>query len=86
VCVCDSLAFADMKLFISCVFLDIIILLGLEFSLYHFLKTGFVDRYCLNLNLSCNILFSISMAIESFAGYSSLGWHLWFFRGYTISF
>ena len=39
-------------------------------------KAGLVDRYCLNLVLSWNILFSPSMLIESFAGYSSLGWHL----------
>jgi hypothetical protein len=35
-----------------------------------------VERYCLNLVLSWNIMVSISMGIESFAGYSSLGWHL----------
>ena len=35
-----------------------------------------VDRYCLNLVLSWNILCSPSMLIENFAGYSSLGWHL----------
>ena len=33
--------------------------------------------YCENLALSLNILFSPSIVIESFAGYSSLGWHLW---------
>jgi hypothetical protein len=35
-----------------------------------------VERYCLNLVLSCNILVSPFMMIESFAGYSILGWHL----------
>jgi hypothetical protein len=35
-----------------------------------------VERYCINLVLSWNILFSLSMVIESFAGYSSLGCHL----------
>ena len=30
----------------------------------------------MNLVLSWNTLFSPSMVIESFAGYSSLGWHL----------
>jgi hypothetical protein len=35
-----------------------------------------VERYCVNLFLSWNILVSPSMVIESFAGYSSLGWHL----------
>ena len=34
-------------------------------------------RYWLNLFLSCNILFCPSMVIESFAGYSNLGWHPW---------
>ena len=38
--------------------------------------SGFLERYCLNLVLSWNTLVSPSMAIESFAGYSSLGWHL----------
>ena len=31
--------------------------------------------YCLNLVLSCNILFSLCIVIESFTGYSSLGWY-----------
>jgi hypothetical protein len=35
-----------------------------------------VERYCASLVLSWNILVSPSMVIESFAGYSSLGWHL----------
>ena len=35
-----------------------------------------VERYCVNLLLSWNILISASMVIESFARYSSLGWHL----------
>jgi hypothetical protein len=35
-----------------------------------------VERHCVNLVLSWNILFYLSMVIESFAGYSSLGWHL----------
>ena len=39
-------------------------------------RAGFVDRYWVNLVLSWNILVSPSMVIESFAGYSSFGWHL----------
>ena len=35
-----------------------------------------MERYCVNLVLSWDILFSPSTVIESFAGYSSLGWHL----------
>jgi hypothetical protein len=35
-----------------------------------------VERYYVNLVLSWNILVSSSMLIESFAGYSNLGWHL----------
>ena len=35
-----------------------------------------MERYCVNLVLSCNTLVSPSMVIETFAGYSSLGWHL----------
>jgi hypothetical protein len=35
-----------------------------------------VERCCVNLVLSWNTLVSPSMVIESFAGYSSLGWHL----------
>jgi hypothetical protein len=38
-----------------------------------------INSYCLNLHLSWNALFSPSMVFESFAGYSGLGWHLWFF-------
>ena len=36
-------------------------------------RAGFVERYCVNLVLSWNILVSPSMVNESFAGYSSLG-------------
>ena len=39
-----------------------------------------MERYCVNLVLSWNTLISPSMVIESFAGYSSLGWHLCSFR------
>ena len=35
-----------------------------------------MERYCVNLVLSWNPLVSPSMVIESFAGYTSLGWHL----------
>ena len=35
-----------------------------------------MERYGVNLVLSWSILVSPSMIIESFAGYSSLGWHL----------
>ena len=34
-----------------------------------------MERYCVNLVLSWNTLVFPSMVIESFAGYSSLGWH-----------
>ena len=42
-----------------------------------------MDMYCLNLFLSCNILFSplfSSMVIESFARYSSFDLHPWSLR------
>ena len=35
-----------------------------------------MERYCINLVLSCNTLVSLSMVIESFAGCNSPGWHL----------
>ena len=39
-----------------------------------------MKRYSINLILSWNVLVSSSMVTESFAGYSSLGWHLCSFR------
>ena len=39
-----------------------------------------MERYCVNFVLSWNTLVSLSMVIESFAGCSSLGWHLCSFR------
>ena len=39
-----------------------------------------MERYCVNFVLSCNTLVSLSMVSESFAGGSSLGWHLCSFR------
>ena len=38
--------------------------------------TGYVEKYCVNLVLSLNILVSSSILIESFAGYSCLGCRL----------
>ena len=35
-----------------------------------------MERYFVNLVLSWKTLVSSSMVIESFVGYSSLGWHL----------
>ena len=34
-----------------------------------------MERYCVNLVLSWDILVFLPMVIDSFAGYSSLGWH-----------
>ena len=39
-----------------------------------------MERYRVNLVLSWNTLVSPSMIIESFIGYSSLGWHLYSLR------
>ena len=39
-----------------------------------------MERYCMNLVLSWNTFVSPPMVIESFARYSSLGWHLCSFR------
>jgi hypothetical protein len=43
-----------------------------------------VKGYCVNVVLSWNILVSLSIIIESFAGYSSLGWHFCSLRVYEI--
>jgi hypothetical protein len=48
-------------------------------------RAGFVERYCVTLVLSWNILVSASMVIESFTGYSRLGWHLCSLRVYMRS-
>ena len=44
-----------------------------------------MERYCVYLVLSWNTLVSPFMAIESFAGYSSLAWHLCSLRVYITS-
>jgi hypothetical protein len=47
-------------------------------GLFHLLSFGglyLLERYCVNVFLSCNILVCPSMVIGSFDGYSSLGWH-----------
>ena len=46
------------------------------FHLLPFVGLDFMEIYCVNLALSCNILLSPSMLIESFARYNSLDWHL----------
>lgn len=45
---------------------------GLNFPSITFCRTRFVDRFCLNLVLSWDVLFSPSIVTESFAEYSSL--------------
>ena len=44
-----------------------------------------MERYCISLVLSWNILFSPSMIFKSFAAYSSLGCHLCSLRVYMTS-
>ena len=39
-----------------------------------------MERFCVNLVLLWNILVSPSMVIDSFARYSTLGWHLCYLR------
>ena len=39
-------------------------------------RTVFVEMCCVNLVLSWNILVSPSIVVQSFARYSSLGWHV----------
>jgi hypothetical protein len=58
--------------------------LGWNFLFIIFYRAGFVDRYCLNIVLSWNIIFSPCMVIKSFAGHS-LGWHLWSLREHQTS-
>jgi hypothetical protein len=48
----------------------------LEFSTYYPLKGWIYGKTLDKFDLSWNMLFSPSMVIESFAGYSSLSWHL----------
>ena len=60
-------------------FLGVVSLFILAFSII-LCRTGFVDRYFVNLFLSWNIFISPSLVIESFAGYSNLGWHLYSLR------
>jgi hypothetical protein len=47
-----------------------------SFTFIFLLRTGFMERYCVNLVLSWSTLFSPTMVIDSFAGYSSLSWNL----------
>jgi hypothetical protein len=61
---------------------------ALSFSKVSFMNVGaltFMERYCVYLILSCNTLVSPSMVIETFFGYSSLGWHLCSLRIYMRS-
>jgi hypothetical protein len=44
-----------------------------------------MERYSVNLVLSWNTLVSPSVLFESFAGYSSLGWHLCSLRVFITS-
>ncbi|ERE84087.1 hypothetical protein H671_2g6234 [Cricetulus griseus] len=70
------LTFRDIKVHCSLVlvwFGFILCSLGWSFPSRTFCSAGFVDMYCLNLFLSWKILFSPSILIESFAGYSILG-------------
>ena len=69
---CVGLGWAD-----ACVIMGVVGFLFCSFPSSSFSKAGFVAAYCLNLFLSCNILFSPSMVNASFSKYSSLGFHPW---------
>ena len=62
-----------------------LISLGWSIPSIVFYKARLVDRYCLNLVLSWNILFTLSMATKIFAVYCSLDWHLWSLTVYLLS-
>jgi hypothetical protein len=63
-------------LILSCVFLASF---SWSFPSSTFYKSGFADRYYLNLVLSLLSYFFPSIVIESFVGYS-LSWHVWSLR------
>lgn len=74
-CVC-FLLFFDVRCVYS-LYWVYLISLGWNFPSSIFCRVGLLHVYCLNLVMSWTILFSPSLLIESFAGYSSLGCHLW---------
>jgi hypothetical protein len=59
--------FPSIIIIIIIIIIVIIIIIG---------RTGLVEPYYLNLDLSWNIVLFPSMMIESFTAYSSLGWHV----------
>ena len=71
----SSFGFVERRL-LSCFCHGIISLILLEFSLYYPLKDWIHGKILYKFGLSWNTLISPSMVIESFGGYSSLGWHL----------
>ena len=62
----DLLFWDYLFLVFSCVWLTS---LGWSFPSSTFCRTEFIDGYCLNLVLICNVLLSQSIVSESFAGY-----------------
>ena len=73
VCVYFSyIGFNGVKLCISCIFFSIVDHIGLGFSSSALCRTELMESYCSNLSLLWNILVSLPMVTESFAGYSSL--------------
>ena len=74
-----TLGFVGVRLSVACgLFFGAANFFGLDFSFYSstFCKVEFAERYYLNMVLSWNILFSLSMVIVSFAECSILDWHL----------
>jgi hypothetical protein len=59
-----------------CLFQGVVSLLMFSFPSIISCRTRFVERYCVNLVLSWNIMVFPCMVNESFVGCSSLGWHL----------
>jgi hypothetical protein len=68
-CICYN----GVKLCILCVFLSIISLVYLRFPSSIHYRAWLVERDYLNLILSQHILVYLTMVIESFARYSSMG-------------
>ena len=75
ICMCfPILDFAGVRSFIVCVIVGVDNLVDLEFS-FQYLLYNWICIYCLNLTFARNVLISLCMMTENFAGYSSLGWY-----------
>ena len=79
-CLCGYILALLKEDYFLAFFQHVVLCLLLKDSIYYLLQVLIYGKMLFKFFLSVNILTSPAMIIKSFAGYSSMGWHLYFLQ------